>query len=62
MLKITITATPAERRWVVQERLVGPWVSELRTVLKTTRRGRDKRIGANRAKLFFRSMARTEEQ
>jgi hypothetical protein len=31
MLKITITETPIERRWVVQGRLVGPWVSELRT-------------------------------
>ncbi len=42
MLKITITETPAERRWVVQGRLVGPWVSELRT---TWRRwgSRDKR-------------------
>jgi anti-anti-sigma regulatory factor len=44
VLKITIKETPAERRWIVQGRLVGPWVSELRTVLKTTRRSRDKRI------------------
>ena len=30
MLKITIAETPGERRWVVQGRLAGPWVSELR--------------------------------
>ena len=30
MLKIIITKTPAEMRWVLQGRLVEPWVSELR--------------------------------
>ena len=30
MLKITVTETAGERRWVVQGRLAGPWVSELR--------------------------------
>ena len=42
MLKITVTETPGERRWVVQGRLIGPWVAELRA---TWRRwgGRDKR-------------------
>jgi anti-anti-sigma regulatory factor len=42
VLKITVTETPGERRWVVQGRLVGPWVSELRA---TWRRwgSRDKR-------------------
>lgn len=42
MLKITVTETPGERRWVVQGRLIGPWVSELRA---TWRRwgSRDKR-------------------
>jgi hypothetical protein len=44
VLKITMKETPAERRWVVQGRLVGPWVSELRTIWKRTRRIRDKRI------------------
>jgi anti-anti-sigma regulatory factor len=31
VLKINIVDTPAERIWVVQGRLVGPWVDELRT-------------------------------
>jgi hypothetical protein len=44
VLKITMTETPAERRWVVQGRLIGPWVSELRTTWKRTHGGRDKRI------------------
>jgi hypothetical protein len=41
-MKITVTETPGERRWIVQGRLVGPWVSELRA---TWRRwgSRDKR-------------------
>src|SRR5580692_1603337 len=39
-----MTETPAERRWVVQGRLVGPWVSELRTTWKRTHRSRDKQI------------------
>ncbi len=43
MLKITITETPTERRWVVQGRLVGPWVSELRTTWKRAHRSHDKR-------------------
>jgi hypothetical protein len=30
VLKITVTETAGERRWVVQGRLAGPWVSELR--------------------------------
>jgi hypothetical protein len=34
MLRITITETPAERRWILQGRLVGPWVAELRTSWK----------------------------
>jgi len=29
VLKITITETATDRRWIVQGRLVGPWVSEL---------------------------------
>lgn len=42
MLKITITETPAERMWIVQGRLVGPWVSELRATWRRWGR-RDKR-------------------
>jgi anti-anti-sigma regulatory factor len=34
MLRITITETLTERRWVLQGRLVGPWVAELRTSWK----------------------------
>ena len=30
VLKITITETPTEMRWVLQGHLCGPWVSELR--------------------------------
>jgi hypothetical protein len=38
MLKITINETPTEERWILQGRLVGPWVDELRTSWKKTRR------------------------
>jgi hypothetical protein len=40
VLKITITETPAEMRWVLQGRLVEPWVSELRTNWKKAYRSR----------------------
>jgi anti-anti-sigma regulatory factor len=43
VLKITITETVTERRWVVQGRLVGPWVSELRTTRKRAHTSQDKR-------------------
>ncbi len=43
MLKITMTETPTERKWIVQGRLVGPWVSELRTTWKRAHRSQDKR-------------------
>jgi len=43
MLKITVTETPAERRWVMQGCLVGPWVSELRTTWKRAHESQDKR-------------------
>ncbi len=43
MLKITITETATDRRWIVQGRLVGPWVSELRTTWKRAHRSQDKR-------------------
>jgi hypothetical protein len=34
VLKITISETPAETRWILQGRLVGVWVDELRTSWK----------------------------
>jgi hypothetical protein len=34
VLKITINETPTEQRWILQGRLVGPWVDELRTSWK----------------------------
>jgi hypothetical protein len=43
VLKITITETPTERRWIVQGRLVEPWVSELRTTWKRAHGIEDKR-------------------
>jgi hypothetical protein len=43
VLKITMTETPAERRWIVQGCLVGPWVSELRTTWKRAHRSQDQR-------------------
>jgi anti-anti-sigma regulatory factor len=43
MLKITTVETSTDRRWIVQGRLVGPWVSELRTTWKEAHRNEDKR-------------------
>jgi len=43
VLRITITETETDRRWIVQGRLVGPWVSELRTAWKRAHRSQDKR-------------------
>ena len=43
MLKITIMETATDRRWIVEGRLVGPWVSELRTTWKKAHRSHDKR-------------------
>ena len=43
MLKISITETATETRWVLQGRVFGPWVSELNTIWRTstrTRKGR----------------------
>jgi ABC-type transporter Mla MlaB component len=40
VLKITITKTPAEMRWVLQGRLMEPWVSELRANWKKAHRSR----------------------
>jgi hypothetical protein len=39
-MKITIAETPAEMRWVLQGRLVEPWVSELRANWKNAHRSR----------------------
>ena len=43
MLKITITETATDRRWIVQGRLVGPWVGELRRTWKRAHGSQDKR-------------------
>ncbi len=43
MLKITIMETTTDRRWIVQGRLVGPWVSELRTTWKRAHKSQDNR-------------------
>lgn len=44
MLRITISETPTEKRWILQGRLVGPWVAELRTSWKKTHRDHGGRI------------------
>lgn len=41
MLKITMRKTGTEDRWTLHGKLMGPWVSELRTVLRNTQ-GADK--------------------
>ena len=38
MLKIIITETEAETRWILQGKLVGPWVRELRSCWKKEHR------------------------
>ena len=38
MLKITITNTASVERWILQGRLVAPWVDELKTSWKRARR------------------------
>jgi anti-anti-sigma regulatory factor len=44
VLRITIMDTATDRRWIVQGRLVGPWVSELRTAWKKrAHKSQDKR-------------------
>jgi hypothetical protein len=43
VLKISITETATETRWVLQGRVFGPWVSELNAIWRTstrTRKGR----------------------
>jgi hypothetical protein len=41
VLKITRTETPAEEKWILQGRLVGLWVSELRRNWKKSHRADD---------------------
>lgn len=43
MLKITIVETPAERRFVLEGRLIGPWVGELRMAWRQAHRHPDGR-------------------
>ena len=43
MLRITITDGPAEQRWILQGRLVAPWVAELETAWKNSHNRRDGR-------------------
>lgn len=43
MLKITRTETLAEERWILQGRLVGLWVNELKKSWKRTHRADDER-------------------
>ena len=38
MLKITITETETEIRWILEGKLVGPWVGELQKVWRSTQR------------------------
>jgi hypothetical protein len=41
MLRISVTDTKGENRWILQGELVGPWVGELRSCWKKKSRGRD---------------------
>jgi anti-anti-sigma regulatory factor len=43
VLKITKTETPAEEKWILQGRLVGLWVSELRRNWRKAHRAGDSR-------------------
>ena len=43
MLKITITETPTEQRWVLEGRLTHPWVAELQAQWRQTHRTRQGR-------------------
>ena len=40
MLKISIDETPTELRWILEGRLTGPWVTELRKSWKSKQRSR----------------------
>ena len=39
MLKITVSETATEDRWILEGRLVGPWVGELKKVWRSAQRG-----------------------
>ena len=39
MLKITFSETATEDRWILLQRLLGPWVGELKKVLRNAQRG-----------------------
>jgi anti-anti-sigma regulatory factor len=41
VLKITVTETQTEKRWILQGRLVGPWVHELRSCWKKGHRAQN---------------------
>jgi hypothetical protein len=43
MLKITVTETPTEQRWVLEGRLTHPWVATLRLHWRKTRSARQGR-------------------
>jgi len=43
VLKITITETPEELRWILQGRLAEPWVTEVKATWKEARRTREGR-------------------
>lgn len=44
MLKITISETETETRWILQGRLVGPWVPELRSCWKKWHRTQTEQV------------------
>lgn len=41
MLRITITDGPSQQRWILQGRLVAPWIGELETSWKESRTRHD---------------------
>lgn len=43
MLRITITDGPAQQRWILQGRLVSPWVAVLEAAWKRSQNRRDSR-------------------
>jgi hypothetical protein len=43
MLKVNFTETPTEQRWILQGRLIGPWVRELRASWKNNHRNDERR-------------------
>ena len=54
MLKITITRTAAEERWILYGRLVAPWVDELKATWKRAHRSaRERRCIVNLDEVSF---------